>query len=127
MVEQSAFPVQQLYLPAALPLLDGLLYLQVGQLTVTPLHLVSSFSQHVSVVSIEVHVEPAQYVVAAAAICFLPGAHETDAAEHFATFEQHKGAVKPAAPYLAGSLNLPAAHVAVDARHLPAVVSQHVA
>jgi hypothetical protein len=66
----------------------------------------------------------AQYVVAAAAIGLLPVPHVTD--EHFAMFEQHKAAVAPATPYLAGSLNLPAAHVTVAAIHLPAVFSQHV-
>jgi len=67
---------------------------------------------------------PAQYVVAAAAIFLMPVPHVTD--EHFAMFEQHKAAVAPATPYLAGSLNLPAAHVTVAPIHLPAMFSQHV-
>jgi hypothetical protein len=60
-VEHNAFPVQQLYLPAELPLLAVALYLQVGQVTVTPLHLVSSSSQQVLVSAVP-HVEDAQYV-----------------------------------------------------------------
>jgi hypothetical protein len=65
-----------------------------------------------------------QCVVAAAAIAFLPVPHVTD--EHFAFFEQHRAVVLPVTPYLAGSLNSPAAHVTLAARHLPAIFSQHV-
>jgi hypothetical protein len=124
-VHRAAVPQHWAAVVPAAVFLEVSKYLPTPQDTPEYLHLVGSFSQHMSVVSFAVQADPAQYVVPAAAIFFLAAPQSTD--EHFATFEQHLSAVKPAAPYLAGSLNLPAAHVAVDARHLPAVVSQNVA
>jgi len=109
------------------------LYLPTVQVTLVPPHLVTSFSQHelsLSVVQpapvhVVVQAKPAQYVVAEAAINFLPAAHEID--EHFALFEQHAASVLPVIPFLAVSLNLLAPQVKVDPRHLVATVTQQVA
>jgi hypothetical protein len=60
-------------------------------------------------VHVVVQVPVAQYVVAAAAIFFLPAAHEI--VEHFALAEQHAASVLPVTPFLAVSLNLLAPQV----------------
>jgi hypothetical protein len=124
-VQRAAVPQHWAAVVPAAVFLEVSKYLPTPQDTPDHLHLVGSFSQHVFTVSSEVQADPAQYVVAAAAIFFLPAAHVTD--EHLATFVQHRAAVAPTIPYLAGSLNLPAAHVTTAARHLPAIFSQHVA
>jgi len=105
------------------PYLEVSLNLPMPQFTAAPRHLVESSSQQV-VCSAVVHAAAAQYVVAAVAIVFWPTGHVTE--EHFALSEQQRAAVAPVTPNLAGSLNLPAAHVMAAARHFPAVFSQHV-
>jgi hypothetical protein len=121
-VEQSAFTVQQLYLPAVLPLLAAALNLQAPQLTVTPLHLVSSFSQQV--LSSEVaHFDDAQYNVAAASFFFMPDGH--DVVEHFAAVEQHLVVVEPSVPYFCESLYLAVLQDTLDPPHLVASFVQH--
>jgi hypothetical protein len=123
-VHRAAVPQHWETVVPTAPFLDVSLYLPTPQDTPDHSHLVRSFSQQV-VCSWEVQAAAPQYVVAAAAMAFLPVAHVTD--EHFALFEQHRAAVSPVTPYLAGSLNSPAAHVTLAARHLPATFSQHVA
>jgi hypothetical protein len=86
-----------LYLPVSLNL-------PTGQVTTFPPHLLASFTQQMLVFSEVVQVDPAQYVVRALVICFLPAAHVTD--EHFALFEQHRASLLPMTPYFVGSLNL---------------------
>jgi hypothetical protein len=121
-VEQSAFTVQQLYLPAVLPLLAAALNLQAPQLTVTPLHLVSSFSQQV--LSSEVpHFDDAQYNVAAANFFFMPFGHAI--VEHFAAVEQQIVGVEPSVPYFCVSLYLPVPQDTQDPPHLVASFMQH--
>jgi hypothetical protein len=105
------------------PYLEVSLNLPIPQFTAAPRHLVGSFSQQV-VSSSVVHAAAAQYVVAAVAIVFWPTGHLTE--EHFAFSEQQRAAVAPVTPYLAGSLNLPAAHVTAAARHFPTAFSQQV-
>jgi organic hydroperoxide reductase OsmC/OhrA len=123
-VEHSALFVQQLNLPALSPYFAEALYWQVGQVTETPLHFISSFTQQVLKSVPTVQVAPAQYVVAAAAMCFMPALHCRES--HFAASVQQTAAVVPAVLYLAVSLNLPVGQATVTPPHLVVSVTQHV-
>jgi hypothetical protein len=101
------------------------LYLPTVHDTTFPPHLATSVTQQVLALSAVVQDPPVQYVVAAAAICFLPAAHVTD--EHFALLEQHAASVLPVVPYLSGSLNLLVPQVTVAPKHLRVSVIQQVA
>jgi organic hydroperoxide reductase OsmC/OhrA len=123
-VEHSALFVQQLNLPALSPYFAEALYWQVGQVTETPLHFISSFTQQVLKSVPTVQAAPAQYVVAAAAMCFMPALHARES--HFAASVQQTAAVVPAVLYLAVSLNLPVGQATVTPPHLVVSVTQHV-
>jgi hypothetical protein len=124
-VHFAAFEQQRrLVVPTVLYLAVSL-NLPVVQVTLVPPHLVTSFTQQVLVFSALVQEPPAQYVVVAAAISFLPAAHVT--VEHFAMAEQHAASVLPVTPFLAVSLSLLVPQVTVAPKHLVASVSQQVA
>jgi hypothetical protein len=133
-VVHDARPVQQAptVVPATLYLAESL-YLSTPHATEAPLHLVASFSQHMLLfsvvqpapVQVEVQAVPVQYVVAAAAMCFMPASQVTES--HFALIVQHVASVVPVAPFLAASLILFVPQVTEAPLHLVASSTQQVA
>jgi len=121
----AAFEQQRAAVVPIVPYLAASLYLPTGQLTTFPPHRAVLSTQQVLVTSVVVQLPPAQCVVAAAVIFFLPVAHWTP--EHFALFVQHNASVVPTTLLLAGSLNLLALQVTVAPRHLAVSVTQQVA